>query len=46
MGVSWCSTSAALWQMSVEISIMLLVISGTTEPGSGVLCISRIMSSA
>jgi hypothetical protein len=30
----------------VEISIMLFVISGTTLPGSGVLCIRRSMSSA
>jgi len=30
----------------VEISIMLLVISGTTLPGSGVFFIRRSMSSA
>ncbi|MNE55122.1 hypothetical protein D3C80_1499440 [compost metagenome] len=46
MGVSWPSTSDAEWQMAVEISIMLLVISGTTLPGSGVLAIRRSMSSA
>jgi hypothetical protein len=29
----------------VEISIMLEVISGTTEPGSGIFAISRSISS-
>jgi len=46
IGVSWPSTSLAEWQMSVDISIMLFVISGTTLPGSGVLLIRRSMSSA
>ena len=46
MGVSWPTTSLAEWQMPVEISIMLFVISGTTLPGSGVFFIRRSMSSA
>ncbi len=46
IGVSWPSTSLLEWQMPVEISIMLLVISGTTLPGSGFLSIRRSMSSA
>ena len=46
MGLSCPSTSLAEWQMPVEISIMLFVISGTTLPGSGTLLIRRSMSSA
>ena len=46
IGVSWPTTSLAEWQMPVEISIMLFVISGTTLPGSGVFFIRRSMSSA
>ena len=46
MGLSCPSTSLAEWQMPVEISIMLFVISGTTLPGSGTLRIRRSMSSA
>ena len=33
------------WHTPVEISIMLEVISGTTEPGSGIFAISRSISS-
>ena len=46
MGLSWPSTSAALRQMPVEISIMLLVISGTTLPGNWYFSIRRSMSVA
>ena len=46
MGVSWLSTSDALWQMPVETSIMLRVISGTTLPGSCCFSIRRSMSMA
>ncbi|MNT46623.1 hypothetical protein D3C72_1832830 [compost metagenome] len=46
IGDSCVITSCAEWQMSVEISIMLEVISGTTLPGSGVCAIRRSMSSA
>ena len=44
--VSWPSTSELLWHTPVEISIMLLVISGTTLPGSGTFFMRRSMSSA
>ena len=39
------STCEVEWQTPVEISIMLEVISGTTEPGSEYLAISRSISS-
>ena len=44
--VSWLNTSALLRHTSVETSIMPLVISGTTEPGSSSFLIRRSMSSA
>ena len=44
--VSCPSTSLLEWHTPVEISIMLLVISGTTLPGSGIFAISRSMSCA
>ena len=46
ISVSCPSTSLLEWQMPVETSIMLFVISGTTLPGRGILCISRSMSAA
>ena len=44
--LSWPSTSLEEWQIPVEISIMLFVISGTTLPGRGVRFMRRSMSSA